>query len=50
MGIEPRTLGFEAQSSATLATEARMAIRIVPLSYAFLSPKDLPWYSILEAL
>ena len=50
MGIEPRTLGFEAQSSATLATEARMAIRIVTLFYAYLSSKDLPWHSILEAL
>ena len=50
VGFEPRTLGFEAQSSATLATEARMAISIVPLSYAYFSSKDLPWHPILEAL
>ena len=42
------TLGFQAKSLTTLATEARLVVRSVPLFYAYITPKDLPWLLTLE--
>ena len=49
LGIEPMTLGCEARSFATLATEARLVVDAYPYTYVCTVTKDLPWFLLLEA-
>ena len=50
LGFEPMTLGFEAQVHTTLATEARLLIRVATMSLCFYHSQGFALASIVRSL